>query len=57
MGIVLYGTAIRKTTGRGDVQEMRNLLHWADEHAKGWGNVPVAVELLRAEISKAEAGQ
>lgn len=55
MGIVLYATAIHEAVGRGDLEELRSLDRQAREHLEEWGNVPAAVEVLRAEIAKVEA--
>lgn len=50
----LYAVGIQEAIARGDAAEMRRLLSAAEEHLQEWGNMPVAVELLRAELKKAE---
>lgn len=50
----LYGVVIHRCCARGDLDEMRELEQQAREHLDTYGNVPVAYELLRAEIVKAE---
>jgi hypothetical protein len=56
MGIVLYATAIHEAIARGDQEEMQTLLRQAEEHVGEWGNMPVALELLRAEALKTARG-
>ncbi|QYC41489.1 hypothetical protein Nocox_19400 [Nonomuraea coxensis DSM 45129] len=51
---ILYGPAIQEAIARGDVAEMRRLVTEAEEHIKEWGNVPLALELLKVELMKAE---
>lgn len=56
MSVPPYGVAIRKALATGDLDEMRRVASDAEEHLKKAGDVPTALELLRAEIAKAERG-
>jgi hypothetical protein len=51
----LYASTIHEAVARGDLDEMKKLEAQAQEHLSEWGNVPAAVEVLRAEIAKASA--
>jgi hypothetical protein len=51
---ILYGPAIHEAIGKGDLEEMRALAQQAEEHIKEFGNVPAALESVRAEIAKVE---
>ncbi len=56
MGItVLYGPALAQAAAGGQLDEMRALLRQAEEQLAEQGNLPAAIEVLRAEIAKAEA--
>jgi len=55
MAVVMYGTAIHEAIGKGDLEEMRSLHRQAEEHVQEYGNVPAALEVLKAEIAKVEA--
>lgn len=50
----VYGCAMRKAIAGGDVDEMRDLAAQAKEHLATFGNVPLVLEVLKAEIAKAE---
>jgi hypothetical protein len=52
---VLYSQAMHEAVARGDLDEMKKLEAQAQEHLSEWGNVPAALEVLRAEIAKASA--
>jgi hypothetical protein len=52
--VPLYGVTIHRCCARGDLDEMRELEQQAREHLSTYGNMPVAYELLQAEIAKAE---
>lgn len=52
--VPLYGVTIHRCCARGDLEEMRDLERQAKEHLDTYGNMPVAYELLQAEIAKAE---
>ena len=55
MGVIqLYGPAMREAAAKGDLEEMRSLAQQAEEHLREHGDVPAAVEVLKAEIAKAE---
>lgn len=54
MAMVLYGPPIHDAIAKGDVDEMRRLLREAEQHVAEWGNVPLALELLKLELAKAE---
>lgn len=51
---MLYAAPIHHAIAGGDVEEMRRLLAEAEQHIAEWGNVPVAVELLKVELARAE---
>ena len=53
----VYGCAMRKAIAGGDVDEMRELAAQAKEHLATFGNVPLVLEVLKAEIAKAEHGR
>jgi hypothetical protein len=52
---LVYGPDIHEAVARGDLEEMRNLVREAEAHVARYGNVPVALELLKTEIAKLEA--
>ena len=55
MGVIqLYGPARRGAIVNGDLEEMRSLVQQAEEHLREHGSVPAALEVLKAEIAKAE---
>ena len=54
--VPVYGCAMRKAIAGGDVDEMRELVAQAKEHLATFGNVPLVLEVLKAEIAKAEHG-
>lgn len=57
MGIVpLYGVTIGEACAKGDLEEMKSLEKQAEEYLAEHGNVPAALEVLKAEIAKAERG-
>ena len=53
---VVYGCAIRDAVVRGELDDMKAAVREAEQHLVEFGNVPVALELLKAEIAKAERG-
>jgi len=55
MIVAIYSAAIQEAMARGDLVEMKELLAQAETHVKEWGNVPVSMEMLKAEILKEEA--
>ena len=58
MAIVpLYGVAIHQACASGDLAKMKELERDAEQHLREWGNVPAALEVLKAEIAKLEANQ
>jgi hypothetical protein len=57
MSIPPYGVAIREALAKGDLDEMRRVAAETEEHLKEAGNVPAALELIKAEIAKAESGR
>ena len=54
--IPLYGVAIGEACGKGDLDELRSLEKQAEQYLAEHGNVPAALEVLKAEIAKAERG-
>ena len=54
MPIPPYGVAIREAIAQGDLKRMREVEKLAEEHLGQTGNLPVALELLKAEIAKLE---
>lgn len=52
----LYGVPIQQACESGDLEEMRKLAAEAEEHVAKYGDVPRALEQLKAEIAKREAG-
>ena len=54
MAAVLYGPVIEEAIARGDVDEMRRLVKKAEQHIAEWGNIPLALELLKVELARAE---
>ena len=54
MAVVLYGPVIDEAIARGDVDEMRRLVREAEQHIAEWGNIPLALELLKVELARAE---
>jgi Domain of unknown function (DUF1843) len=53
--IPLYGVTIGEACVKGDLDEMRSLAKQAEDYLAEHGNVPAALEVLKAEIAKAEA--
>jgi len=53
---LVYGCGIRDSIVRGELDDMRRLVREAEQHLVEYGNVPAALELLKAEIAKAERG-
>jgi hypothetical protein len=56
MSVPPYGPAIREAVAKGDLEDMRRMAGEAEEHVRETGDVVSALELLRAEIAKAEGG-
>ncbi|HEV7807581.1 MAG TPA: DUF1843 domain-containing protein [Solirubrobacteraceae bacterium] len=54
---VLYGVAIQQARESGDLEEMRKVAAEAEKHVEKHGDVPSALEELKAEIAKAEGGE
>jgi phage shock protein A len=52
----LYGVTIHHAVDRGDLEEMRKLVDEAEQHLAEYGDVKEALERLKAEIAKLEAG-
>jgi hypothetical protein len=55
--VPLYGVTIHRCCATGDLDQMRDLELQAREHLETYGNMPVAYELLKAEIAKAEEAE
>ena len=51
-----YGEAIQQAVASGDVARMKKVAKDAEAFTAQWGNIPAALEALRLEIAKAEAG-
>ncbi len=54
--IQAYGVAIHKAIASGDLEEMQKVCREAEEHLAQHGDVSAALEGLKAEIAKLEAG-
>ena len=52
----LYGVTIHHCVNRGDLEEMRELADEAERHLAEHGDVKEALEKLKAEIARLEAG-
>jgi len=52
----LYAVPIHQACESGDLDEMRKLAAAAEEHLAEYGDVPRALEDLKAEIAKRERG-
>ena len=50
----LYATTLHKAVERGDLDEMRRLVIQAEEELKETGNIPEALERLKAEVDRLE---
>lgn len=55
MVIVMYATAIQEAVAKGDIAQMKEVLKEAHKHVEEYGNVPMAIEILKHEIAKEEA--
>jgi phage shock protein A len=55
--ILLYAAGIHHACASGDLQEMKRLQKQAEDHLSEYGDVRTALEVLKAEIAKAEAKQ
>lgn len=53
--IAPYGTAIQEAVASGDLQRMKDVAQATEAYLRDYGNVPAALEALRAEIAKQEA--
>jgi len=53
--VPLYAATIHHCIGEGDVNKMRQLCAQAEKHMADYGDVGTALEVLKAEIAKAEA--
>jgi hypothetical protein len=56
MAWTLYATAIHEAVGRGELEELKSLESQAEEHLGEAGDVRAALEVLKSEIAKLEAG-
>lgn len=54
--MILYGVTVGEACAKGDLDEMRSLAKQAEEYLAEHGNVAAALEVLKAEIAKAERG-
>jgi len=54
MAVPPYGPAIHQAIASGDVDEMRRLARETEQHIAEWGNIPLALELLKVELARAE---
>jgi hypothetical protein len=54
MAKVIYGPDIHEAIARGQLEEMRRLVSEAEDFLARHGDVSVALELLKAEIARAE---
>ncbi|MDX6708296.1 MAG: hypothetical protein QOK16_4620 [Solirubrobacteraceae bacterium] len=52
----LYGIAMQQAAESGDLDEMKALAERAERHLAADGDVADALETLKAEIAKTEAG-
>jgi hypothetical protein len=52
---VLYGVGIHAAIASGDLAKMKELRTEAEKHLAEHGNIAAALEVLKAEIAKAEA--
>jgi Domain of unknown function (DUF1843) len=57
MAVPPYGEAIQQAVVSGDLARMKETARVAEEHIRVYGNVAAALEVLRLEIAKLEAGQ
>jgi hypothetical protein len=53
---VLYGVPILQAKESGDLEQMRKVAAEAEQHLEEHGDVAGALEELKAEIAKTEAG-
>jgi hypothetical protein len=53
----LYAVGLHEATVSGDLERMKAAVNQAEEWLKETGNVSAALELLKLEIVKLEAGQ
>lgn len=53
--VPLYAVTIHHCIGEGDLNKMRQLCAEAEKHLAEHGDVGAALEVLKAEIAKAEA--
>ena len=51
----LYGVGIHQAIASGDLAQMRAMRDLAEQHLAAHGDVSAALEMLKAEIAKAEA--
>jgi phage shock protein A len=54
--VPLYAVPIHHAVDKGDLEEMRKLADEAEQHLADYGDVKEALEKLKAEISRLEAG-
>jgi hypothetical protein len=54
MTLVAYAPAIHEAIAKGDIETMRSLRDEAEKYLSEWGNMPAALEVLRAEVAKLE---
>ena len=49
-----YGPSIQEAVASGDLARMKAVAQEAEKFIARWGNIPVALEVLRVEIAKLE---
>ena len=54
---ILYGVTIHQAAASGDLERMKATAQQAEEWLKETGNVSAALEALKLEIAKLEAGR
>jgi HPt (histidine-containing phosphotransfer) domain-containing protein len=53
--VPVYGVPIQLACASGDLEEMRKVAAQAEEHIAEYGDVPRALEELKAEIARLES--
>jgi hypothetical protein len=56
-GVPPYGMAVRSAVASGDVDKMREAYKQGEDYLQEYGNVSAALEALKIEIAKHEAGE
>jgi uncharacterized protein involved in exopolysaccharide biosynthesis len=54
MAVPPYGVAVRTAIASGDLEQMRSTQKEVEDYLREYGDVPAALEALKAEIAKAE---